>query len=307
MWEAARDQVRRRGGAVHLDRRVVRVEHDGSAVTAFVARDAQGRRTRYLGQHFLSTMPIRELIRSPQGIGSVLGLAKDAVLERQARDWIERAARQFRRTGQPHRLFGSFSDAASSWDRRRRGSVKAEHTAQGANPRFVVVNVPGDPQELDDAVSCQRGEREDRTQEPQLGLFADGTSCPALLANQFRWLLSSAADGLMNALRHEALSGTELARARVGTLRLKLLQVAARVMVSVRRVVFHLTSSYPDQELYRAVLARVMGLPQMAVGSGGSGGHPGVRGPSSVGVRGELRAGGPAARAAGLGCGDACL
>lgn len=64
MWEAARDQVRRRGGAVHLDRRVVRVEHDGSAVTAFVARDVQGRPTRYLGQHFLSTMPIRELIRS---------------------------------------------------------------------------------------------------------------------------------------------------------------------------------------------------------------------------------------------------
>jgi hypothetical protein len=26
--------------------------------------------------------------------------------------------------------------------------VKAEHTAQGANPRFLVVNVPGDPQEL---------------------------------------------------------------------------------------------------------------------------------------------------------------
>ena len=64
MWEAARDQVRRRGGAVHLDRRVVRVEHDGSAVTAFVARDAQGRLTRYHGQHFLSTLPIRELIRS---------------------------------------------------------------------------------------------------------------------------------------------------------------------------------------------------------------------------------------------------
>ena len=64
MWEAARDRVRAQGGAVHLDRRVVRVEHDGSAVTAFVARDAQGRLTRYHGQHFLSTLPIRELIRA---------------------------------------------------------------------------------------------------------------------------------------------------------------------------------------------------------------------------------------------------
>ena len=63
MWEAARDLVRQRQGAVHMDRRVVRIEHDGAAVTAFVARAADGRLTRYLGQHFLSTLPIRELIR----------------------------------------------------------------------------------------------------------------------------------------------------------------------------------------------------------------------------------------------------
>ena len=37
MWEAARDRIRGQGGAVHLDRQVVRIEHDGSAVTAFVA------------------------------------------------------------------------------------------------------------------------------------------------------------------------------------------------------------------------------------------------------------------------------
>jgi protoporphyrinogen oxidase len=64
MWEAARDRIRRQGGAVHLDRRVVRVEHDGSAVTALIARDAQGRTYRYEGQHFLSTLPIRDLVRS---------------------------------------------------------------------------------------------------------------------------------------------------------------------------------------------------------------------------------------------------
>jgi protoporphyrinogen oxidase len=64
MWEAARDLVRTRGGAVHQDRRVVRIEHDGSAVSAFVARDSHGRLTRYHGDHFLSTLPIRDLIRS---------------------------------------------------------------------------------------------------------------------------------------------------------------------------------------------------------------------------------------------------
>ncbi|WP_165224280.1 NAD(P)/FAD-dependent oxidoreductase [Aquisphaera insulae] len=64
MWETARDRIRELGGAVHNDRRVVRIEHDGSAVRAFLTVDAQGRRCRYHGNHFLSTMPIRELIRA---------------------------------------------------------------------------------------------------------------------------------------------------------------------------------------------------------------------------------------------------
>ncbi len=64
MWEAARDKVRAGGGAVHLDRRVVEVEHDGSSVTAFLAKDGQGRVTRYEGDHFVSTLPIRDLIRA---------------------------------------------------------------------------------------------------------------------------------------------------------------------------------------------------------------------------------------------------
>jgi protoporphyrinogen oxidase len=64
MWEAARDLVRKQGGAVHLDRRVFRIEHDGSQVTSFVTKDSQGRLTQYHGDHFISTLPIRELIRS---------------------------------------------------------------------------------------------------------------------------------------------------------------------------------------------------------------------------------------------------
>jgi protoporphyrinogen oxidase len=64
MWEAARDRVVAAGGAVHHDRRVERIEHDGSSVTACVARDSQGRMTRYHAHHFLSTMPVRNLIRA---------------------------------------------------------------------------------------------------------------------------------------------------------------------------------------------------------------------------------------------------
>jgi hypothetical protein len=195
-----------------------------------------------------------------RGIGYVIGLAKNQVLERAAREEIERAERQFRRTGRPQRIFGSFSYAAGSWDRPRRVIAKAEHTAQGPNPRFVVANVPGDPQELYEDVYCQRGEMENRIKEQQLGLFADRTSCHRFLANQFRLLLSSAAYVLVQALRRTALAGTALARAQVGTIRLKLFKVAARVVVSVRRVVFHLSSSYPYEAAFRGVYERVRGV-----------------------------------------------
>ena len=64
MWEMTRDRVVERGGSVVHDRRVVRVEHDRSKVTAFVTADAAGGRHAYHGRHFLSTLPVRALIRA---------------------------------------------------------------------------------------------------------------------------------------------------------------------------------------------------------------------------------------------------
>jgi hypothetical protein len=74
---------------------------------------------------------------------------------------------------------------------------------------------------------------------------------------------------LVQALRRTALVGTELARAQVGTIRLQLLKVAARVVVTVRRVVFHLASSDPYRAVFRSVLERLRGRsPHPASGSG---------------------------------------
>jgi protoporphyrinogen oxidase len=64
MWEAAREKVRKGGNAVHHDAKVMRIEHDGSSVNAFITRDSKGKLTRYQGKHFVSTLPIRELIRA---------------------------------------------------------------------------------------------------------------------------------------------------------------------------------------------------------------------------------------------------
>ncbi len=77
MWEAARDKIQAAGGAIHMDRKVVGIEHDGTQVTAMLAVDSQGQRFRYEGKSFLSTLPVRNLIRgmAPEAPTQVLEAA----------------------------------------------------------------------------------------------------------------------------------------------------------------------------------------------------------------------------------------
>ena len=128
-----------------------------------------------------------------------------------------------------------------------------------ANSRFVVTNLPEpSPDEIYDGIYTARGDMENRIKEQQLGLFADRTSCHKFIANQFRVLLASAAYVLIEHIRRTVLQGTELAKAQVTTIRLKLFKIAARVVTSVRRVVFHLSSGGPYQHLFRKIVARLV-------------------------------------------------
>ena len=190
-------------------------------------------------------------------VGYIIGLSGNDVLYRQAVQWTDQSAEQFKQTGLKQRIFGQFMYAAQTWDCHRRIIVKAEHLIQGVNTRFIVTNLEGEPQKLYDEVYCQRGEAENRIKEQQLGLFADRTSCHDFIANQFRVLLSAAAYILMDTLRREALAGTELANAQVDTIRLKLLKIGGRIVSSVRRIVLHLAGGYPLKELFIFILARL--------------------------------------------------
>lgn len=187
----------------------------------------------------------------------ILGLAKNEVLKRLSRRSMITARWRHRCTGRKQRLFEEFHYAAATWDHPRRVIAKAEHGDQGENPRFVVTNLAGDPQALYDDLYCQRGDAENRIKEQQLGLFADRTSCHAFLANQFRVLLSAAAYVLVETLRRVGLAGTELASAQVGTIRLKVLKIGGRIVRSVRRIVIHLASGFPLQELFSTILRRL--------------------------------------------------
>jgi hypothetical protein len=191
------------------------------------------------------------------GVDYLVGLAKNPRLAALGQPLIEQAEAAFVATGQKQRLFGWLDYGAGTWDKARRVILKAEHTDKGKNPRYLVSNLAGDAQCLYEEIYCARGEMENRIKEQQLGLFADRTSCQHWWANQFRLLLSSAAYVLVETIRRLGLAGTELARAQVGTLRLKLLKIGAVMTRNTRRIRLFLSSAYPLQALFAQVCAKL--------------------------------------------------
>jgi hypothetical protein len=168
-----------------------------------------------------------------------------------------KAEAAFAVTAEKQRLFEWIDYAAHSWDKERRVIAKAEVTEKGKNPRFVVTSLEGDAQQLYDEGYCARGEMENRIKEQQLGLFADRTSCHCWWANQFRLLLSASAYVLLESIRRVGLAGTELAKAQVETIRLKLLKIGTVIVRNTRRIRLLFSSAYPYQALFATILSRL--------------------------------------------------
>ena len=113
---------------------------------------------------------------------------------------------------------------ARHWSRKRRVVGKAEHTLDGANPRFVVSSLKharlADPRALYEDLYCARGEAENRIGE-QFELFADRASSATMAANQLRLWFSAMAYVLVDTLRRVGLRFTQFADASTQTIRLK--------------------------------------------------------------------------------------
>lgn len=167
----------------------------------------------------------------------------------------------YARTGTKQRLFSSFQYRAKSWDRSRRVVAKVERLLKGPNTRFVVTNIRFETAaRIYDGIYTGRGDAENRIKELKCHLKADRLSCSAFKANQFRLLLHTFAFVLLWHLR-KSLAGTELARATVETLKLKLLKIGARVTQSVRRILFAMPRAYPYQALFATALRNIQSIP----------------------------------------------
>ena len=191
------------------------------------------------------------------GVDYIVGIAKNARLNALSRADQDAAAATCAVRGRKVRRFTEFPYAAASWDRPRRVIAKAEHNPYGANPRYVVTSLSGQPQYLYERLYCARGDMQNRIKEQQLGLFADRTSCHHWWSNQFRLLLASLAYTLVEAIRRLALASTRLARAQVTTLRLSLFNIGAVILRNTRRVRFLLASGCPYQDLIYRVAQRL--------------------------------------------------
>jgi hypothetical protein len=180
----------------------------------------------------------------------VFGLARNSRLEEELAKPLAQAAQQFAQTGQASRLFREFRyRTVDSWSRARRVVGKAEHTTEGANPRFVVTSLSRirfPARALYEDLYCARGEAENRIGE-QFELFADRVSSVTMAANQLRLWLSGMAYVLVDSVRRVGLAHTQFVNASVQTIRLKLLRLGAQVRTSVRRIHFAMASGCPNQ------------------------------------------------------------
>ncbi|MEZ6058392.1 MAG: IS1380 family transposase [Planctomycetaceae bacterium] len=208
------------------------------------------------------------------------GIGMNSRLKRESEDLLETAVTEYGRTDQKQRLFTALTDQAQTWDRPRSVVIKAECHAVGTNRRAVVTNRPGAmilPQGIYDEY-VQRGESENRNKELKIDLCGERLSDHRFMANLFRFMMHATALNLLIRLRRTLpevppqdrrraplpdaerpgpATGAELRHAQPATWRLRLIKVAAEVLVSCRRVLIRLSSAWPGLPTWRVVLQTV--------------------------------------------------
>ena len=192
----------------------------------------------------------------------VIGLPKNKRLTRAVNGSIREAAGLCKHTGKPARIFRDIRyKTKKTWEKARRVVAKAEHLPDGPNPRFIVTNIgmkTWDARGLYEDLYCARGNMENRIKEQKLFMFADRLSSHTIRANQLRLWFSTFAYLFTVFLRNQKVDDPTLPSAQASTIRLKLLKVAARVSVSVRRIVIHIPEAFPYWKTWLDIRTRLL-------------------------------------------------
>lgn len=193
--------------------------------------------------------PAVEAKLEAEGIAYVLGIGGNRAFTRRLASIRAGAEQRYARTQHPVAIRTSFRHRATRWPRQRRILVKLDVTATGTSVRYLVTNRLGRAADLIRWYEG-RGTAENHIKELKLDVHADRLSCHRYRANAARLQLHTAALLMLAYYRHWILAATDLAAATIQTIRVRLFKVAARVVRSVRRLCFHLASSWPHRALF---------------------------------------------------------
>lgn len=181
----------------------------------------------------------------------VTGIAGNAVLQRLAAPLVARVRSLYEKShGIKICRFSSVWYQAGTWRCKRRVVIKAEMSPQGMNVRFVVTNLGiSQTKDVYKIIYCGRGNMENFIKDHKMYLKSNRSSCGNFFANQVRLFLHSAAYILLQSLRQNLLRGSELAYARINTIREKILKIGARVIERKTMIRIHFPTSFPLKTL----------------------------------------------------------
>ena len=257
---------------------IVTERHSGHALLAWLrpgnASSAAGatRLLLRLMQRLLEVFPkVKFRLRADAGFASpefyefcetfaieyAVGIASNPVFRRQAAPLQQRAQDAYYLSDEPQRHFAAFAHQAGTWSQPRRICFKAEHTAVGANLRFVVTNADTAPEDLFTFYN-DRGECENRIEELKNGFAAGRLSCHRFAANQLRLLLHAAAYNLVNLFRLRL--PRRFQSLQIEALRHQFFKIGARFRRTARCIRIAFAEAWPYQTEFLRI-CRAVGPP----------------------------------------------
>ena len=158
-------------------------------------------------------------------------------------------------------VYGEFEYQAGSWEKPRRVVCKIEKPANQftCTCMFIVTNMKLPLQDII-RLYCQRGVMENFIKEGKSGFDFGAVSSATMEVNANRLALHMLAYNLFNWFRRMVLPEA-MRKLRVDAIRLKLLKVASRVVITGRYLYFRLCSSCPYQWAFQQTLWNIQNLP----------------------------------------------
>lgn len=157
--------------------------------------------------------------------------------------------------------YGEFMYQAGSWDYPRRVVCKVEKPAGQLVhlSTFIVTNMDSSAEDIV-RFYCKRGAMENFIKEGKNGFDFAAVSSSSKIVNANRLQVHALAYNIFNWFKRLALSA-KMRKQQIGTIRLKLLKIAAKAVHSARYTIFKLCSSCPYKDEFYETLENIRSLP----------------------------------------------